>query len=130
MTRRPPELRFFALFMRYWLPVLLYITVIITLSAQSNLQPPMRFRSADKVYHLLEYFGLGVLLARAMRVTLRTSQPLAVALLATCSGILMGTSDEYFQSFIPGRQCSALDLLVDTVGVALAQLLFLARARD
>ncbi len=124
MTRRPPE-RFFRKFMLYWLPVLAYITVIIFLSAQPNLQPPIRFPNADKVYHLIEYLGLGVLLARAWRATGRMRRPLSAALVAISCGVVVGTSDEYFQSFIPGRQSSAFDLLADAAGLALAQFAYL-----
>jgi VanZ family protein len=130
MTRRASRLTFFELFMRYWLPVFAYVTVIIFLSAQPNLRPPLQFRNSDKLYHLVEYFGFGVLVARALRATLRIRNPVMAALVALSLGICMGTIDEYFQSFVPGRQSSAFDLLADTTGVAIAQLAFLALVRD
>ena len=52
------------------------------------------------------------------------------ALLALSFGILVGTGDEYFQSFVPGRQSSPFDLLADTVGLILAQLVYLAFTRE
>ena len=127
---RPAERRFFALFMLYWLPVLLYLTVIVTLSAQPYLTPPLEFPNSDKVMHVLEYFGLGVLVVRALRATMRIQVPLVAALLALAFGIVVGTGDEYFQSFVPGRTSSAFDLLADTAGTLLAQLVYLAFARD
>jgi VanZ family protein len=130
MGRRPPERRFFTLFMSYWLPVLLYVTVIIVVSAQPHLTPPFRFHNSDKIWHVLEYFGLGVLLARAFRASFRGPSPLHASLLALCLGIAVGTGDELFQSTVPGRQSSGFDLLADTVGVALAQLAYLAAARE
>src|SRR5437868_3812133 len=101
MPRRPPELRFFQRFLRYWLPVLVYITVIIAVSAQANLQPPVHFENSDKFFHVFEYMLLGILLARAVWGS-RVGRPLAIALIAVSLGIVVGTSDEYFQSFIPG----------------------------
>ena len=129
-TRQPSEPRFFPVFMRYWLPVLVYITLIVTVSAQPNLQPPVRFQFADKVYHMIEYLGLGVLLARAMRASLAWRRALLAAFLAITVGVAVGASDEYFQSFVPGRESSVFDLLADTSGLALAQLLYLAFGRD
>ena len=129
MTSRPPQRRFFRLFMLYWLPVLIYITAIIALSAQPNLQPPLRFPNADKVYHLVEYLGLGFLLARAWHATAPMRRPLSAALVALSCGVVVGSSDEYFQSFIPGRQSSAFDLLADAAGLALAQFAYLRAFR-
>ena len=126
---RPPERRFFTLFALYWLPVLLYVTMIIVISAQPYLTPPLEFRYGDKVCHVLEYFGLGALIARALRATMRLHLPLVAALIALALGIVVGTGDEYFQSFVPGRQSSALDLLADTIGFAVAQLVYLAFTR-
>ncbi len=127
---RPPERRFFTLFLRYWLPVLLYVTMVIAISAQPYLVPPVEFRFADKAVHVCEYFVLGVLIVRALRATMRLHLPLAAALIALSLGIVVGTGDEYLQAFVPGRQSSALDLLADTVGLALAQLVYLAFTRE
>ena len=129
MPRRARKLDFSNLFMRYWLPVVLYLALIFTLSAQQHLRPPLQFQNSDKMYHLLEYFGLGMLLGRAMRGTLHVQRPLVAALLALSLGIIVGTSDECFQSFVPGRDCSAFDLMADSAGLALAQLVQLSFAR-
>src|SRR6266436_1096633 len=67
LGRQPPRRGFFWTFMRYWLPVLVYLTVIFSLSAQPNLRPPFEFQNSDKLCHLLEYGGLGLLLGRAVR---------------------------------------------------------------
>jgi VanZ family protein len=129
-VQRPRELRFFTLFLRFWLPVLAYVTIIVVLSAQPHLEPPIKFANSDKFYHLAEYFALGVLLARAIRATMRLPLPAVAALMALSLGILVGTGDEFFQSYVPGRQSSAFDLLADTAGLALAQLAYLAFARE
>lgn len=128
--QRPPERRAYIVFLRYWLPVLVYLTVIVVLSAQPNLTPPFDFSNSDKLMHVLEYFGLGVLVARALRATMRLSMPLVAALFAMSFGIIVGTGEEYFQSFVPGRVSSAFDLLADTAGLAFAQLVYLAFTRE
>src|SRR4249919_2854375 len=61
----------FATFLIYWMPVLLYITMIVVVSAQANLTPPLKFRNADKLFHVAEYFVLGLLLARAAHASVR-----------------------------------------------------------
>ena len=64
LTELPPRRNFFKLFILFWAPVLLYVSVIFGLSAQPNLKPPLSFENADKFFHMLEYGGLGFLLAR------------------------------------------------------------------
>ena len=127
---RPRERTIFKLFLLYWLPVLLYLTVILVLSAQPYLSPPLEFPNSDKVMHILEYFGLGILVVRGLRATMRIHLPLVAALLALSFGIVVGTGDEYFQSFVPGRSSDPLDLLGDTFGSLLAQLVYLAFTRE
>ena len=129
MSQRPPQRTFFQNFLRYWLPVLLYLTLIITLSAQPYLQAPLKFHNADKLCHLAEYGMLGLLLARALRGTLRIRIPLAAAAMAIVFGSLFGAGDEYFQSFIPGRDSSIYDWMADTSGVVLAQIVYVLAVR-
>jgi VanZ family protein len=118
------------LFTRYWLPVLAYVAGIVLLSSMPNLQPPLPFEQSDKLYHVLEYLGLGWLLARAWRATAGAQRPLALALIAISCGIVVGAGDEYYQSFVPGRISSGYDLLADTAGLALAQIVYRALVRD
>ena len=127
---RPPERRFFILFMGFWLPVLVYVTAIFTISSQPNLQLPLHFNQADKVLHLGEYLVLGLLLVRALRASLRVSRPLFAAMMAIGFVALIGGVDEWHQLFIPGRQCDLLDLTADSLGGALAQLLYVVFVRS
>jgi VanZ family protein len=124
----PPRRRFFVQFLFYWLPVLLYITTIVVLSSQPNLQPPLK--DTDKFWHALEYLGLGILMARAIRSSMRVREPLFAALIALAFCILIAAGDEYYQSFIPGRDSSLYDLLADAAGGALSQFIYLWFARD
>ena len=120
----------FATILIYWMPVLLYITMIVVVSAQANLTPPLKFRNADKLFHVAEYFALGLLLARAAFASLRGRDVLKPALLALVLGLAVGAGDEYFQSFIPGRDSNPVDWLADTMGVTIAQIGFLMFSRD
>jgi VanZ family protein len=118
------------LFVRYWLPVLGYVSVIFVLSAQPGLQSPLRFQNGDKVMHLLEYGGLGLLFARAVLASFPARPWVFVSLLALFTGLGIGAGDEYFQSYIPGRESSVFDWLADGTGLTLAQLAYLALARE
>ncbi|MCC6349241.1 MAG: VanZ family protein [Candidatus Eisenbacteria bacterium] len=116
--------------MRYWLPVAAYVSLIFVLSAQPNLRPPFHFQNSDKLSHLLEYGVLGVLLARAMRATLRPRSWLLTTMLTMALGLGIGAGDEFFQSFVPGRDSTVFDWLADGTGITFAQLAYLAAARE
>jgi VanZ family protein len=111
-------------FLWFWLPVLLCVTAILALSAQPRLKAPIKFPNSDKVYHVIEYLGLGTLLARAWWATLRTPKPLVAVLVALPCGIAFGAGDELFQAMVPGRESTFTDFAADTLGVAMAQLLY------
>ena len=130
MSRRPPERRFFVLFTGFWLPVLAYVVTIFTLSAQPRLAPPLTFANADKVLHLIEYLLLGLLLVRALRASLRVARPLFAAVMAIALVVVVAAADENFQSFIPGRQCDAMDFMADSLGGGLAQLVYVVLVKE
>jgi VanZ family protein len=113
-----------------WLPVLAYLGVIFWLSSIPHLAPPVQFPNADKVCHLLEYGGLGVLLARALRRATRLRWPAAVAVATIILGSLAGAADERSQLNVPGRECSVYDWMADTVGAALGPLVYAGLLRS
>jgi len=130
MSTRPPKRRFFVLFMGFWLPVMLYVTAIFTVSAQPNLQAPLKFPNGDKILHAGEYFVLGLLLVRALRANLRLSRPLFAAAITVALVLLVGASDEFFQSFVPGRQSDVFDALADLAGGTIAQFVYVLFVRS
>ena len=129
MNRRPPERRGFELFIRYWLPALAYVTLVLVIGAQPHLRPPLTFENGDKVMHLLEYGPLGFLFARALRATMRVPLPVVASIMAVALGIMVGATDETIQRFTPGRESSIYDLAADTVGLTIAQFLYLGATR-
>ena len=94
-----------------------YAALILYLSSRSSLPVALpSFHSADKVAHLLEYSGLGLLVAWTLgSYGLPRSKALLLAGIA-CS--LYGASDELHQLFVPGRECDLVDWLADTTGGA------------
>ncbi len=102
--------------------LLLMLGGIFYLSHQPSLKviPPL-FIHQDKVLHAGTFFLLGISLI-VNRALCRGFYPLPVMFIF---GILYAVSDEIHQSFIPGRDCSAGDLLADIVGFAFAFVVYL-----
>ena len=73
----------------------------------------------DKIFHLVEYTVLGVLLARAFSYSLRRILPTFVWIIAFAIAVLFGVSDEWHQSFVLGRHATVSDLIFDIIGSAL-----------
>jgi len=68
--------------------------------------------------HLILYGVLALLLLVAFAQSLRPSRSSMLAAVAIAS--VYGISDEFHQSFVPGRDASVFDLLVNTVGATIA----------
>ncbi|MDE3155994.1 MAG: VanZ family protein [Acidobacteriota bacterium] len=97
-----------------WLPPAVYMGFIFYLSSQANPLPILTLHVWDKLLHATEYAGLGVLLLRAFKgegLTWRTAVLLTVLLTS-----LYGASDEWHQSFVPGRDSEVTDWYADTTG--------------
>ncbi len=74
---------------------------------------PLMFWHSDKLLHLLAYAVLAALALFAVHCH-RHAATTAVLMSA-----LYGAVDEIHQSYVPGRQCSLLDLAADTMGALL-----------
>ncbi len=110
----------------YWLPPLAWMGMIFYLSAQPDLPGPPDPWLAT-LFSNGAHFGVYAALAfwwwRALWGIQRTShrEGMGMALiLAFLISVLYGASDEFHQSFVPGRDASILDLLVDAAGAAVA----------
>jgi VanZ family protein len=94
-----------------WLPVVAWAGLIFTLSSIPDLGTGLGGWDLvlRKTAHAAEFAVLGFLLLRAV------GREIAALLL----GIAYALTDELHQHFVPGRQGSVLDVLLDSVGVAL-----------
>ena len=99
-----------------WLPALLYMGLIWTLSSFSFDAPIEHVPLRDKGVHFAEYGMLGFLLAHATLRTWPRHHVLRTAALAICITLLWGWLDEIHQAFVPGRSSDALDLVADAAG--------------
>ena len=107
------------------LPLVAYCALIFFLSSREadELNAFFLFPGQDKLIHIVEYGILGVLLLRSLAPwENQVNNPGLCVFL----GSLYGWSDEYHQSFVPGRESDAVDLLADFTGLAMVSLLYLA----
>jgi VanZ family protein len=99
-----------------WGSVVGYCAVLFVLSAQPDLQVPSPFPLSDKLVHFFLYAGLGWLWARAVKWSLpewSIHKILFMTLLFTGG---YGFSDEWHQSYVPGRFAELQDVVADAVG--------------
>lgn len=113
-------------FLTLWGPFLAALAIIFWLSSLSS--APGADYVWDKLLHTVGYAGLGFLAMRAFHGGFTRPRP-APTLYAALTVILWGISDEFHQSFVPGRDSSALDVVADAVGFSLSVLLLLLAAR-
>ncbi len=96
--------------------------LIVYLSHQPSLKPPFEwFPHQDKLFHMVEFGGLGLALVtnRDLFGKKRYSQTVMVL-----SGVTWAVLDELHQSFVPGRDSSFQDMAADTAGLVLALWIF------
>lgn len=103
-----------------WL--LLYCAVIFYLSSRSTLPTPLLFPHQDKVFHVIAYFIMGLFVWRFFRHLTHSALLKSIVTMLFCS--LYGISDEWHQSFIPGRDADAIDWAADTFGGFLAAFVY------
>ena len=94
------------------------MAVIFFLSAQESVGPDIG-NWARVIAHFTQYAALAALWAWALAPALGRQALLAAAAIS----LLYAISDEYHQSFVPGRDADPLDVLVDACGIAVALVL-------
>jgi VanZ family protein len=100
-----------------WLLVAAWLLVIFGLSSLPGSAIPSEVGDYSPIAHFVEYAVLGGLVMWALGPrTLWTR--FALAALLACS--LYAVSDEFHQSFVPGRTPDPVDWATDTVGAAVA----------
>lgn len=125
-----------------WLSVFLWMGLIFYMSARpgdDSVQMSSSFLSLFEAFfpfmdedalhymvrkfaHLAEYMILVILLVNALRQHI--SQKMVKYRLAGLLSLAYAVSDEVHQSFVPGRNGSILDVLIDGLGIMLGLLLF------
>ena len=103
--------------MALWGPVAAYMLTIFILSSQADVPLPRGL--TDKQGHSLGYLGLAVTVTRACIGGLGAPVSLAHGLAAIALTTVYGMSDEWHQSFVPGRTADITDLRADATGAIL-----------
>ncbi|MBN2564771.1 MAG: VanZ family protein [Candidatus Eisenbacteria bacterium] len=103
---------------RAWILASAYLVLIFGLSSipQGTLSKAV-FKVSDKLAHLAEYSGLGLLLTVAFRRTLRGARRWVLTVVVVVAGAIVGALDETYQLTVPGRDTDLLDWAADVLGV-------------
>ncbi len=112
----------------YWLPVLIWMSLIYFLSSFHNLQASViawQDFVIRKTVHFFEYAVLFVLLNRATLSTTKIVFRKRIWLVLLLA-LFYASTDEYHQTFVAGRSGRIRDFLIDGLGV-LAGLLFVLK---
>jgi VanZ family protein len=107
--------------LRLWAPVVLWAAVIFALSSVPDLGTGLGTWDLvlRKIAHAAEYAVLAALLLRALRKELP----------AFGLGVAYAASDELHQHFVSGRVGAPLDVVIDSVGVAVGIVIWRRVAR-
>ena len=134
------------LFLKYWLPVLLWMALIFIASTDLMstehtarfIGPFLRWFAPDisdatvasiqfvvrKCAHFTAYAILSALLLRALRQHLLAARSVAFVLAA-----LYAVLDELHQSFVPSRTGSPWDVVIDIIGALLGLVIYVRMTR-
>jgi VanZ family protein len=97
-----------------WLPVMAYMAGIFYASSLSD--PPMPSDVPDVSLHGAAYFGLTLLLIRALARGRWLGVTWWTLGAAWAIAVVYGMSDELHQSFVPNRHAEWRDLRADAIG--------------
>ena len=112
-------------FLRFWFPVIIYSGIIFCASSIPNVRTPLSEIEFDKILHLMEYAPFGFLVARAIINSRSSISGRALGMWVLVFSFLYATSDEFHQSFVPGRNVGSFDLIFDTIGGTLGGYIYL-----
>jgi VanZ family protein len=138
-------------FLKYWLPVLLWLALIFIgstdlMSAEHTsriIGPILRWFNPDvsaetiarvqflvrKIAHLTEYAVLAILIWRAFLGSSWQLKSSILFVLALFGCAILAATDEFHQSFVPSRTASPKDVIIDILGALLGLTICIAVAR-
>ncbi|HLE48806.1 MAG TPA: VanZ family protein [Patescibacteria group bacterium] len=111
------------LFLYYWLPFVLWAAVIFLFSASpTGRASEIHWKDfiIKKTAHLIEYSTFTVLLFRALIKSSVNKKKAAI--ISVIIAMIYAFSDEFHQSFTPGREPKLRDVLIDISGSILTAL--------
>ena len=108
--------------LRLWGPVAAWMAVIF--AASSRPLPAYVAVLPDWSTHSAAFAALSILCCRALAGGLGPALRRGDAVLAVVLSVVYGVSDEYHQSFVPGRTATAWDVAKDAVGAVMGAWLY------
>ncbi len=108
-------------FLRWWGPLLAYMLLVFLVSSASR--PALLQYAPDYTWHFVGYFVMGLLAIRALARGLAHLAGGKAARFGVMLALFYASSDEWHQSFVPGRVASLQDIAVDALGIASALVL-------
>lgn len=106
------------LFLNYWLPFFIWASLIFIFSSYPTSKvTEIHWKDfvIKKTAHLVEYSVFTVLLFRALKKS--SVEKKTALIISILVAIAYGFSDEFHQSFTPGREPKIRDVLIDTFGI-------------
>jgi VanZ family protein len=105
-----------------------WMTLIFILSSLPSLPGLPAIIDLDKLLHALAYGVLAYFFSRSLPGS--ETMSMKHALLAAMLAIAYGITDEYHQSFVPGREADIRDVLADSAGALIAVQIAYRRGRN
>ena len=103
-----------------FIPMVSIMGIIFFLSHQpGDFAPLPPFIGFDKLLHVIAYSSLAGTFLYGLHPVIKSSNRSVAAIVVVLFCTLYGISDEYHQSFIPGRFDSVWDVLADGLGALL-----------
>jgi VanZ family protein len=106
--------------LRWWLPLIIYMVVIFWISSRAV--PKTMLEIPDSLLHFGAYFLLGILAVRAFAGGLVEPPRRLWLWCGLAVSFVYALTDEWHQSFVPGRHASGADIIADLLGVLAAGL--------
>jgi len=102
-------------------PAILVMIALFTLSTLEGNDPLLNsINLSDKIEHFIAYFVLGITFCMWISREKWLSRPFLYGSLIVLLCTIFGASDEYHQTFVPGRSGNLYDLATDFMGGVIA----------
>ena len=103
-----------------WIPAISWMCFIFFLSSRSRISASESFWlnfAIFKTLHVIEYATLALLNLFALVINNPNKSIRSLALKAAILALIYGMSDEYHQTFVPTREGTIRDVLIDSIGI-------------
>lgn len=115
----------------FWVPLIAWLLVIHSFSATPATDlPKVGIPFADKAFHAVEFFVLGVLLIRAFDKSDFKVSLAKLVILAIIIALCYGGLDELYQRTRPDRSCDFFDFIADSLGALTGIFIYIADRQD